>query len=123
MKIFFNDVETTGLSHKTQDIVQIGGLITDNFKPLEEINLKCQPRRWDTISETALEINHNTLESLKTYETPDITWKKYSMLLLKHFSGEKYVFAGQNAPFDRRFLRAWWDYYKTKSSCCYDYTK
>ena len=83
MKIFFNDVESTGLNAKTQDIVQIGGLITENFRPLEEINLKCQPRRWDTISDTALKINHNTRETLKTYELPEITWKKYSMLLLK----------------------------------------
>ena len=121
MKLFFNDVETTGLSTEKHDIIQIGGLISNKFKILEEINFKCQPSRWDTINAMALSVNNTTKEQLKTYELPEQTWKKYSQLLLKHFNGEKYVFVAQNAPFDRRFIRQWWNTYKTKDVKDFDY--
>ena len=115
MKIFFNDVETTGFSEKKQDIIQIGALLTNKFTPIGEVNLKCQPipENWKNISSTALSINNISKDQIKTYGTAKEAWEKYSRLLLKHYDGAKYVFGAQNAPFDRRFLSAWWNRNKT----------
>jgi len=121
MKLFFTDIESTGFNHNTQCIVQIGGLITENFKQLAEMDIKCQPDNWDTISADALKVNHTTIDILKTYQSPQEAWNEYSKLLLKHFNGVKYVFVAQNAPFDKRFMRAWWNKYKTDDVEEFDY--
>jgi len=118
MKLLFNDVETTGVYHNVQDVIQTGGIISENFKPMAEFNLKCKPVNWKAIDPTALKVNHTTIQMLKSdvFEDPKETWKKLYKLIEKYFNGKKYVFAGQNAHFDRRFMNSWWDKHKTSEA-------
>lgn len=109
MKVAFIDVETTGLTTKEADVIQVGALIRVNNKIIDEFNAKCQPIKWDTISPYALKVNNNTIEKLKTYQTPKEAWKKFYAFIEKHFNGEKYVFGGQNTPFDWKFMVDWWN--------------
>jgi DNA polymerase III alpha subunit (gram-positive type) len=122
MKILFNDTETTGLSCLKQDVIQIGAIISNNFKKIEEVNLRCQPINWDEISQQALDCNHVTRDMLKTYEDPKKVWQLFSDILEEHFDKkDPYLFAGQNTPFDRRFMNAWWDKNKISSAPSFEY--
>ena len=120
MKLFLLDVETTGLDKKFHDVVQIGGIISNNFKKITELNLKCQPIHWNTISKKALTINNLTREELKTFDKPKDVWEQFHKVVDENFNGEKYVFGGQNAPFDRRMLDHWWDTYKDNDTPDFD---
>jgi DNA polymerase III alpha subunit (gram-positive type) len=113
MKIIFIDTETTGLSCQKHDIIQIAGLVTEDNKILDEFNFKCQPINWDTISKQALQINNTTVEDLKSYEMPQATFIHFLKVLEKHFSGEKFIIAGQNVKsFDWRFVVTFWENHK-----------
>jgi DNA polymerase-3 subunit alpha (Gram-positive type) len=121
MKLCLLDTETTGFSHKTQDIIQIGGIIRDNSHILEEFNLKCQPIYWNNISPQALQVNNHTVEELRTYEHPSEIWKKFYKIITTHFLGEKYIFVAQNVPFDWRFLGFWWNRHKDPLAPPFEY--
>lgn len=109
MKILFVDTETTGLSPKKQDIIQIGAVVMENRTVIDEINIKCQPVQWDNINSYALKVNNSTVEQLKTYELPRDAWDKFHAFVTKHHTDEGYVFGGQNCKFDKTFLSTWWD--------------
>jgi DNA polymerase III alpha subunit (gram-positive type) len=113
MKIIFIDTETTGLSCKHHDIIQIAGLVTEDKKILDEFNFKCQPVNWNSISKQALQINNTTVEDLKKYELPQATFIHFLKVLEKHFDGEKFIIAGQNVKaFDWRFVVSFWENHK-----------
>lgn len=113
MKIIFIDTETTGLSSKIHDIIQIAGLVTEDGKILDEFNFKCQPVNWKSISKQALQINNTSIDDLKKYEMPQATFIHFLKVLEKHFDGDKFIIAGQNIKsFDWRFVVAFWDKHK-----------
>lgn len=112
MILFLTDTETTGLETKKHDVIQIAAIISDKFKKRAEINIKCQPTRWDTINDYALKVNNTTREQLKTLEDPKESWRKLYAFMEENFTGEKFIFTGQNAPFDRRHLINWWNTHK-----------
>ena len=95
MKIIFIDTETTGLSSKIHDIIQIAGLVTEDGKILDEFNFKCQPVNWKSISKQALQINNTSIDDLKKYEMPQATFIHFLKVLEKHFDGDKFIIAGQ----------------------------
>lgn len=45
MTFIFYDTETTGLNHAFDQVLQFAAIVTDDdFKPLDEINLRCRPK-------------------------------------------------------------------------------
>lgn len=118
MKILFIDTETTGFSHKTQDLWQVAGYVTENRKVLDKFNIKCQPVNWHTISKGALECQTPpiTIEQLKSYQYPREALLEFKAVLDKHYDEsipEKFFIAGQNVKaFDWRFLVAFWNRHK-----------
>jgi DNA polymerase-3 subunit epsilon len=120
MKLLFADTETTGLSPKTQDVIQIGAVIMENKTIIEEINVKCQPIHWDTINSYALKVNNHTIEQLHTLDDPKETWKKFYDFVVKNFKDEKYTFGGQNTKFDWKFLKSFWETNKTQEAPDFD---
>lgn len=116
MKIAAIDVETTGLHPKNADVIQIGALIRINNKIVDELNIRCQPIKWKTISKRALEVNNTKYEDLKTFQKPKEAWQQFFAFLEKHFNGKKYIFSGQNTPFDWKFMEDWWNTNKDDSA-------
>jgi DNA polymerase III alpha subunit (gram-positive type) len=118
MKILFIDTETTGFSHKTQDMWQVAGFVTENQTVLDSFNIKCQPINWHTISKGALECQDPpvTIEQLKSYQKPREAFLEFKAVLDRHYDEtipQKFFIAGQNVKaFDWRFLNAFWNRHK-----------
>jgi len=107
-KIFWFDVETTGLDPIKNDILTLSGVVEIDGKLKESINLKVQPFSYENISKEALEVNKLTLEEIKTFEEPKVTHKKLVTYLCKYVDRydkfDKFIPAGYNVGFDVAFL-------------------
>ena len=55
-KLFYFDIESTGLDNKRNDIISLAYLIEINKEIKEEGELFMQPFRYDTINAKALEV-------------------------------------------------------------------
>lgn len=110
MKIFYCDVETTGLDPKVHEVVQLSYLIEIEGKLQGEGNLWIRPRRLDMVSPDALRIAGKTIEDLKGYPLGVHAYKELTKVLGRYIDkfnrADKFVWAGQNARFDMDFVRA-----------------
>jgi len=108
MKIFWNDVETSGLDPKRNDIISLAGIIEVDGKIKEEFKFNIQPFDWDNIELSALKVNGITVEQLKTFMTPKEAHKKLTNILGKYVNkydrNDKFQFAGYNNDFDIKFM-------------------
>lgn len=108
MKIFYFDVETTGLDAKDNDIITIAYMIEIDGDIKLTKYLKLQPFNYENISTKALEVNGITLEELKTFIKPEDAYHELivdmSMFCDKYNRNDKYTPAGYNARFDIDFL-------------------
>lgn len=117
MKIFFYDLETTGLDLRENAIVQIAGIIADldtdgTLKPVDAINLKMQPAPGKKVSLGAFEVNGLDVETVKSFPQQDVQFKKLLKFLDRHVDRfnklDKLRLAGyNNSRFDNDFLRQW----------------
>jgi len=108
MKIFWLDVETTGLDPKRNDIVSLAGIIEIDGKIMEEFQFNIQPFNWDNIDISALKINGFTIEQLKKFMTPREAYIKLTRYLGKYVNkynrNDKFQFGGYNNDFDIKFM-------------------
>lgn len=108
-KIFYFDVETTGLNSSTHDIIQLAYIIEIDNEVKEEGNLFVQPFNYETINAEALKINSLTIAQLKTFQSPKEAYKKIYTILTKYVDKydkkDKFSPAGYNVNFDIRFLK------------------
>ena len=108
MKIFWNDVETTGLDPKRNDIISLACIIEIDGVIKEEFKLNIQPFDWNNIEMSALKINGITIEQLKTFILPKEAHKKLKSYLKKYVDpynrNDKFQFAGYNNDFDIKFM-------------------
>jgi len=117
-KVIWIDTETTGLNSKagkggvplkqTSCIVNIAGIVEIDGKARQKFNFYCQPINWKAVDPEALEINKITLEQLKTYPKPQLTYKKllkiFSKYIDKYNKDDKFYFGGWNTSFDMDML-------------------
>jgi len=122
-KILWFDVETTGLDPKENDIIQLSGMIEIDNEIKDTFNFKMQPYNWNSISDEALKINNTTIEDLKSYEDPNIQYKKFRSILDKYVSKfdklDKFIAAGYNVRFDIDFLKEY--FIKNNNSYLFSY--
>jgi DNA polymerase-3 subunit epsilon len=127
-KIFWFDVETTGLDEVKQDIITLAFIVDINGQVKAKGHLKIQPTDWDAIQDSALEVNKITREQLKTFQLPAVAVKKlntvFGKFVDKFDKKDKIIPAGYNVDFDLKFLRefyskqndkylySWLDYHK-----------
>lgn len=108
-KIFYLDIESTGLDSKQHDIISLAYLIEINGEIKEEGELFCQPFNYNTINAKALEVNNLTIVKIKEFPTPQETYKKLIKVLDKYIDkfdkNDKFSLAGYNVRFDVEFLR------------------
>lgn len=108
-KIFWFDVETTGLDSEQQDIIQLAFLIEIDGEVVEGRDMLMQPFSYDTISQEALDVHGRTIEEIKTYPNPRKTYADLITILEKYIDrynpSDKFHPAGYNSRFDMDFLR------------------
>ena len=111
-KIFWLDLETTGLEPRANGICQFAGLVELNGEIVEEIYVPAlKPFPADRIDAKALEVNGLTREELNDGLDPRAFHRQLceqlGVYVDKYNKVDKFVLAGYNvAPFDSQFLRA-----------------
>jgi DNA polymerase-3 subunit epsilon len=110
-KLFFLDVETTGLDSLHNDIFQISGIVTDpQLNVLEKIDLRFQPLSLEHVQPEALTKTRMTLESLSELSmTSTDAYTAIIECLSRHCDRydkkDKLHFVAYNAKFDVEFIR------------------
>lgn len=128
MKIWFFDVETTGLDSYKNDIITMANIIDIDGEIKEKFSLKIQPFNWDNIEQSALDVNKIEKASLKTFLPPLEAHRKLKEVLKKYIDPynrkDKFQPGGYNNDFDIKFMAnffkkcgdkyfgSWIDYHK-----------
>lgn len=112
-KVFYFDVETTGIDKAKHDIVQLAYIIEVNGEVKLENNLLIKPTRLENIDPQALEIIGKTKKELMK-GMDAITAHKRLLLDFnnhcdKYNKDDKFYIAGYNVGFDMGFLTAFFD--------------
>ena len=108
-KIFWYDLETSGLEEDKHAILSLSGIIEIDGRIVDKIDLTMKPFKDDLISQEALDINGFTMEQIKTFEHPEIAFRRLIKFLSKHINRydkkDKLTLAGYNiVKFDIPFL-------------------
>lgn len=111
-KIFFYDLETTGVDCKANGIHQISGAIVIDGETKETFNFKVAPHNAAVIEAKALEVAGVTEQQIKQYEPIRSVYAKIIALLTKYVDKfdrtDKFHLCGyNNAGFDNQFFRQW----------------
>lgn len=110
MKLFFYDLETTGLNPGKNGIHQISGMIVIDGEVKEKFDFKVQPNPKAIIEDEALAVAGVTREQVMAYEPMQDVYKKIVAMLGKYVSKfdkkDKFFLVGyNNASFDNQFFR------------------
>ena len=110
-KLFFFDLETTGVKYWKNGIHQISGAIQIDGEIVETFDIKVQPYKAAIIEDEALAIAGITRDDLKAYMPMNVAYKQIIDILGKYVNKfnkkDKFHLAGyNNASFDNQFFRA-----------------
>ena len=110
-KLFFYDLETTGVKYWQNGVHQISGAIVIDGEIKEEFNFKVQPNPKAKIEDEALEIAGVTRETIAIYPVMSVVYKQIIAMLGKYVDKfnkkDKFHLVGyNNASFDNQFFRA-----------------
>ena len=112
MKLFFVDVETTGLDPRRHGIHQIAGILKCPPRPVR-FDYRVRPFPRDEIDESALEVSGIRREELASYPDPATVYQRLRGLLDQRVDRynprDKFFFVGYNTRFDYEFLRRFWE--------------
>ena len=105
------DVETSGLSHRHNDVIQVGAVITDeNNNTLGEFESNCRPHNPTYINEESIKIHGITRDTMLAFPEPILVAHSF-VEFLESVPGQK-TLCGFNVGFDQRFIEEWM--YKSK---------
>lgn len=107
-KALWFDVETTGLSHYKNDIIQLACLVEVNGKIIDEWESKIRPFDPLNVEPKALQVNGLKMEDIMKYPPPMEVLKGFTTFLTDYVDpfnkGDKFAPAGFNVQFDIDFL-------------------
>ncbi len=111
MKLFFYDLETTGVNHWKHSIHQIAGMVVINGEIVERFNLNVKPHEKAVIDQGALDIGGVTLEQIQSYPSQGEVYGHLLQILSKYVDkfnkNDKFHLVGyNNNSFDNHFFRA-----------------
>lgn len=111
MKLFYVDLETTGVNYWQHGIHQLSGMIEIDGEIKETFDFKMRPDLRCKIDDEALAIGHISREILDTYPYHDEVYLQLVKMLAKYVNKydrtDKFHIVGyNNASFDNNFLRA-----------------
>ena len=109
-KLFFFDLETTGVDHTKHGLTQISGKIVINKVEVERFNWHVRPYDGCEIDEEALAATHLTKEEVMQYPTEAEIYPQVEKMLDKYVSKfdkkDKFFMVGYNVSgFDNVFFR------------------
>ena len=110
MKLFFFDLETTGLNPGKNGIHQISGEIVIDGETKESFDFKVQPNPKAAIEQQALNVCSVTVEQIMAYPPMKEIYSQLTKMLSKYVDkfnkADKFFLVGyNNASFDNQFLR------------------
>lgn len=111
MKLFFYDLETTGVNPGRNGIHQISGMIVIDGEVKETFDFKVRPNPKATIEKSALEVGGVTEEQILSYPPMETVYKQQLIPMLDRYidrfnKTDKFYLVGyNNAHFDNDFLR------------------
>ena len=110
-KLFFYDLETTGVMHWKNGTHQISGAVVIDGEVKESFNFNVQPHPKSIIEEEALNIAGVTREQIMAYppmrEVYDLIILMLSKYVDKYNKQDKFHLVGyNNSSFDNQFFRA-----------------
>lgn len=110
MKLFFFDLETTGLNPGRNGIHQISGEIVIDGKTMERFDYRVQPNTKCVIEQQALDVAGVTREQVLAYPPMGEIYNKLTTMLGKYVdkykNTDKFFLVGyNNAAFDNQFFR------------------
>lgn len=115
MKLFFLDVETSGLDAVENDIIHMAGEFDG-----EEFSFKCNVLQPEKITKEALDVNGFTREQIASYDSPRNVFLKLQRMLDKKINKfdplDKAMIIAHNASFDKEFLYQFWDKHVDRKS-------
>ena len=110
----FIDTETTGLDEKIHGLIQVACIIRTDEKIIATKVIKIKPPEGTQFEQSALDINGMTVdeimhdpERLEYYDALKEFTEFLSQFVNQYDKEDKLIFAAYNAPFDDRFVRAW----------------
>lgn len=111
MKLFYFDLETTGLRHWKNGIHQISGAIEIDGAVKEYFNFHVKPYHLAIIEDEALSVAGITRADLDNYDPMNVVYCKLIALISKYVdkynkTDKFYTVGYNNASFDNPFLRA-----------------
>ena len=113
MKLFFVDLETTGVNVEKNGITQIAAQIVVDGTEVQRLDYKVRPFKGQIISQEALEITGTSIEELRSFPEPQLVYSQLSEELgryVKKFDkSDKFMFIAYNSMFDNTFLRKFWE--------------
>lgn len=108
MKNLYLDLETTGIKHMENGILQIAGLIEIDHQLVESFDYRVKPFPQDEITQEAFEIHG--LDP-KDGNDPGIVYRDLVEMFSKYCGRfdkkDKFNLIGYSVNFDERFLRQW----------------
>lgn len=108
-KVFWFDVETTGLDHINNDIIELSVIIEIDGELKESHVWHCQPYNYENISRESLSITGYTIEELRTFRKPHHVYSELIQMLStyidKYDRHDKFWIGGYNVSFDINFLK------------------
>jgi DNA polymerase-3 subunit epsilon len=113
-KLFFFDLETTGLDAKKNAIHQFSGAVVIGGEIKERFNYKIRPFTGAYVSEVALSVSGTTRQKINQYPSHETVYEELMQLLGKYCNKydnkDKFHLVGyNNVHFDNQFLRAFFD--------------
>lgn len=110
-KLFFYDLETTGVKFWKNGIHQISGCIEIDGDVKEEFNFHVKPNPACVIEDEALDVSGVTLEQINAYPDMNVVYNQIKTMLSRYVNRydkyDKFFLVGyNNAPFDNQFFRA-----------------
>lgn len=106
MKLFIYDTETTGISLKINDIWQIAGVIEEDGKIIDGINLQFRPNNIESLSDEILTLSRLTKQEFSNMPDRYESFSKLITFLKKHSTpDDRLTPCGYNIGFDIGFMQ------------------
>jgi DNA polymerase III epsilon subunit-like protein len=108
-KLFFFDVETTGLDPKRHDIIQLAYIIDQEHTIIDKGCFYIAPEHPDAIDPEALAVNKRTLPEILSWPRAHLVYRDFIDMLAHHVdrydSRDKFYPIAYNGNFDYSFLQ------------------